>query len=154
MIEVLFRLTYVFYFSLMYKLRGHTLMEIIVAVALIGLIASFAVPSFTKSIQKNLERDNYFKLLLIAKKYQIDSKKGVAHSSSLASIAAINTDFELSLYGTENFTYGCQFSPAFVCTATSPDGWALHVHGSGYVPHCGVDPCPSCADELSGGCPY
>lgn len=134
---------------------GFTIMEIMVVSILIAIIAGFALPNFSRSIQKAHVRDAMSQLSAIYAAnmiYQAQNKKFL--NASAIDINGINTNLSLNLVS-NNMTYSYTGdNTTFTATATPISGTAytVRVNQSAINPKpegtTGGNPCCS-----SGSCP-
>ena len=82
------------------KLRAATLLELITVVIIVGIVASFAVPSFIKTKEHALGNQAKANLKLIAaaeKVYRLELNEFYPSSGTVTSTNAINTNLKLAL---------------------------------------------------------
>lgn len=138
--------------------RGFTLMEIMIVIIILGVIVAFAIPSYTKAVEKGYERDAVVQLQAIASAAEF--YKGQAgdypDGSTMTNVSQINSVLGLNIVQKE-MTYACSAGvmSGFDCSATSDlYGWAVHVSSDplNLTPHCAASPaCPTCTTT---SCPY
>lgn len=85
--------------------QAFTLMEIMITVVLIGIIAGFAIPNYSKAINKAYERDAIVQLSALHAACQIyKARTGDYYTFDLNTINDINSTFKINI--TSNiFTY-------------------------------------------------
>ena len=100
--------------------KAFTLIEIMITVVLIGIIATFAIPNYSKAIAKARERDAIIQLSAIhaaAEFYK--ARVGSYYSADLATAVAINNALKTNIIP-NNITYSYAFislSKSFEVTA-------------------------------------
>ena len=103
-----------------------TLSELMIAVVLVGLIAAFGIPSYTKAVNRAKEKDAISNLELIREAVRLYmSREGGATPAVLADVDAINTTFYLNILEQEGNTYSCTAVNIYTCLATNADGWQI-----------------------------
>ena len=135
--------------------RGFTLSELLVVLVIVGIIVSFAIPNFSKSVERAQERDAIVKLVTIRSaagvyKIQTGSYPTTALPDENAINATLGTEVKLGVFT----SIACDLSEGFKCSVQDPDGWEIHFHeDAGGVPtmvlHCmnpgdGTGQCPTC----------
>jgi len=143
------------------KRTGVTLMEMMVVVVVIGILAGFAIPSYTKSKERAYERTavNHLNLINEALGLYWAHEGAYPSTSDLDNLSEINNTLSLGIMDAD-MTYVC--IPAnlegggpggFDCRITSPSGWRLHVHTDSGSPwdevHCNTGDCPTCNPSCS-----
>jgi prepilin-type N-terminal cleavage/methylation domain-containing protein len=129
---------------------GFSLMEMMVVVILIGIIAGFAVPIYTKSLGKAEEKKAAINLAAIS-----EAMNRHMIANDLTAFPDLNTITDInSTLGTyiiaDQGAYECGLSigaETNVCVYDSEDGsWGLHIHDSARDIHCtkGAGVCPTC----------
>lgn len=140
--------------------RAVTLTELTMVVVAIGVMASFAIPNYSRSIAKSHERTAISNLVLMRTAVNMYlANTGDAAIPVWANLAEINTGLGLSLVDNVS-TYHCwpvEGSAENGCTATHPSGWSIHTHVDATDSlHCTDplgNPCPNCAGGGGdGGC--
>lgn len=89
------------------KLKGFTLVEIIITIAILGVIASFAIPHYSKAIAKARERDAIIQLSAIHSACQIykTNNAGRYFSGNLVNTAQINSKLSINIIENNGTTY-------------------------------------------------
>jgi type II secretory pathway pseudopilin PulG len=135
------------------------MMEMMVVIILIGIIAGFAIPIYTKSLAKAEERNAAINLALIAEgmsRHMI--AEDLTAMPTLSDIAAINTTLGIYVIDDQG-SYSCTPSVGAldnVCEYDSEDGtWGLQFHDDQRLVHCQASvTCPTCQPSGSGGCQH
>lgn len=125
--------------------RAFTLIELVITVIIIGVIAGFGMPSYTKARDRARERDALSNLELIREAVRIYIAREDDSPPVLANIGDINTTLYLSVLGQEGNTYNCDRSNIYRCFADNTDGWQLRFRlnrNDGAV-DCSIGPCPT-----------
>jgi len=135
-----------------------TLIELMVVVILLGIIAAFGIPNFSKMQERVDEKDGAYNLGTIASAMEMYRVRNEGYPVGSGGLNFINAELSLGIIE-QNMVYNCTSTnlPApgpgtFLCDALSTYGWLLDISESdGGVPRCAsVTPCPVC---LAGGCP-
>lgn len=142
----------------MYK-SGFTLMEMMVAVVVVGIVAAFAIPSYVKATNRAEERQMIGNLRSIAAAQEVyKAQKGnywpahvVAVPTANQGIAAINAALNLSIKtsGTR-YAYNCnsQVAQTYRCYASySPGAFAWQLYTSNTVSQNTTYPQQVCCDS-------
>lgn len=102
------------------RLRGFTLTELIVVVVVLGIMAGFAIPNYTKSIDRSYRKDGTVNLTAIYAAEQIyynNNNGSYWPASGSGDVSAINSNLGLGILS-NNLTYSCSGNGAtFSCTA-------------------------------------
>ncbi len=107
------------------SLSGFTLMEIIVTVIIVGVIASFAIPNYSRTINQTRAQDAIIQLSAIRSANQLYFAKTGTYWPTVAGsnlVSAINSALNLNIIQ-NGMVYDCQGNgTTFTCTAinTSP----------------------------------
>ncbi len=133
--------------------KAFTILEILITVIILGIIAAFAIPNYTKSVSQTHLQDALAQLTAIRSANQIYYAKTAMYWPNVAGtqdVSAINTKLSLNII--ENaMTYRCDCAGAcdgraYSCTATAS--------GSAYIVSVNQGPVtatnPGCT---SGACP-
>ncbi len=103
------------------RLRGFTLTELIVVVVVLGIMAGFAIPNYTKSIDRSYRKDGTVNLTAIYAAEQIyynNNNGSYWPASGSGDVSAINSNLGLGILS-NNLTYSCSGDGStFSCTAT------------------------------------
>ena len=129
-----------------------TLVELMMVVTLIGLMAVFVVPNYTKAISRSSERTANNNLAII---YAAQNLKKNSGGSYLACTAAnINTNLSLGIVDPAiDYTCASATGAAFSCKATRKDGYfTLGVSDTNATVCCCSASCPLLA-ACSPACP-
>jgi prepilin-type N-terminal cleavage/methylation domain-containing protein len=134
------------------KKSGFTLMELIITVIIVGILASFVIRGFQRTVQGAKEKEAKINLLAIKTAQVIYKEKQGNYypPSGMVNCASINTNLNLSI--TENpdsVQYICSYGPppSYTCTAVySKNGvwqWKYDIQPSWDIPVCtgGAVPC-------------
>lgn len=121
----------------MYSCRlAFTMIELMIVVIILGTIAGFAIPNYTKAVEKGYERDALNNITLIYSTQEVvKAKNGQYWPDYLYSAAGnvgqptLNTDLGLSVpySGQNGVNYACVGDGAgqFICYATRYKNFAL-----------------------------
>ena len=125
------------------RLRGFTLTELIVVVVVLGIIAGFAIPNYTKSIDRSYRKDGTVNLTAIYAAEQIyynNNNGSYWPASGSGDVSAINSNLGLGILS-NNLTYSCSgYGSTFSCAATR-GSMTLTVTQASATPTCGGS-CP------------
>ena len=134
--------------------RGFTLMELLLTVMIAGTIAGFAVPSFTKAVDKGKARDVVNNLYAIGAAQVVYKARYGSYYLPIAMISVnqINAVLGTSVVEQTGVHYWCaralSIAPPGACTGVLTGKWGYVVAPSGWEPACssggmGGRPCPS-----------
>ena len=127
------------------QLKAFTIVELVMVVTLIGIMAIFAVPNYSKAVEKAHEKDASTNLSSIYAGQKIYFNNNNTYVA-LAGTAAINTTLGLGIIG-NGVSYVCPAGTgaAFSCQANRDTGaYKLKVTESNATPCCCVaNTCPS-----------
>jgi len=88
------------------KIKGFTLMELMVVIVIIGIIAGFALPQYQRAIRKALERDTLVQLASIhAANSMHRAVNDVFFPGANLTVAQINAGLNLNIIQQANCTY-------------------------------------------------
>jgi len=132
---------------------AYTIMEIMVVVVLIGIIAAFALPTYTDSLRKSHESDIESQLeILHAANFVYFAERGRTWRTSPRNswetdLAVINTTLNIQLLSTDGttFRYRGDNGNRFDAEGTW-DGMTIRINEdpiSASNPNCQVGPCPT-----------
>ena len=133
--------------------KGFTLLEVLITVIIIGILAGLAIPNFTKSRERALDKEAQTVLSLIQsaeKMYYM--KDGTSYHPSIAStsvnVNSINSYLRLNLYSA-SWDYGINTdaNTAYTATALRKDTSAEWIRtweiiASDTAARCVSGPCP------------
>jgi type IV pilus assembly protein PilA len=107
--------------------QAFTLIELMVIIVLIGLIAGFAIPDYTKALSRAKERDALSNLDSIrdAVKLYMSHQDNDAVPPDLGNVSAINTTLNLNVVEQQGNSYSCTATNVYTCMATNAEGWQL-----------------------------
>ena len=132
----------------MHPKRPHTiaftLTELMIVIVLVGMIASFAIPNYTKAIHRAKEKDAVANLELIREAVRLYmSREGGATPPDLANVGAVNTTLYLNILEQGN-TYDCINANIYTCSAKNA-AWKIQFQlnlNDGAI-FCKTGPCPT-----------
>jgi type IV pilus assembly protein PilE len=107
--------------------RGFTLLEMVIACAIIAILASIAYPSYTNSVQKSRRSEATASLLGIASQMERWSTEKSTYTTATLGTGGVyanqseNSYYNLSLSNLTSTTYTIQASPAAI-QASDPCG--------------------------------
>lgn len=136
--------------------NAFTLVELMIVVALIGIIAAFGIPNYSKSQQRVDEKAAENNLKVIASTMEMYKLRDgnlppeYPLGSDMDDVDEINATLSLGVI-LQNMAYDCTGDGTiFTCTAVSTYGWELDVSETdGGDPRCSSGACPTCT---GGGC--
>ena len=121
--------------------KAVTLMEILLVVVLVGIIAAFGIPSYTKSIERADAREAADNLRMIASAMELYRTEEGGYPVGLPQVVNINTVLNLNIIE-QNMDYNCTTAAGYTCTAVvSSGGWAIEIVAGG-DPVCSFGACP------------
>lgn len=132
-------------------IKGFTLVEILIVVAIIGIIAGFGLPGYEKMVRKAHERNAILGLTSIHQANEIYAAKNAEYLPTVATLALINSGLSIDVKAL-SMTYAYTSPSASTYTATSVwgGGGAFTVSVDqrslalgGNNPCCSVPNCPS-----------
>ena len=138
--------------------KAFTLAEILVTMVIIGVIASFGLPSYQLAVEQGNERKAAIKLLTITRAMEVyKATHGTYVDYDLNDINEINAALGTQIEADENWYFCGGFSWNSYCLAehdVNGSHWILHSTSSenGAV-HCDSATCPACTSILPHPCP-
>jgi prepilin-type N-terminal cleavage/methylation domain-containing protein len=128
--------------------HAFTMLELMVVVVIVGIIATFAIPNYTKSVDQSYEKDAVNNLTLIAAAQQFYFTNNNQYLAAGANRNTINSALKLNILP-NGFTYSCPSGGAsYDCRATRVSGtnpFELKVTDTVPTPCCSVATCPTVA---------
>lgn len=120
--------------------KGFTLIEVLIVVALIGVLAAIAYPSYQNAMVKNRRAAAQSVLADVAQRQQqflIDSR---AYATAITGTGSLNISVpsDVSLYYTLSLEVGSSTVPSFTATATPLTGSAQAADGALSITSTGV----------------
>lgn len=138
------------------KLRGFTLVEVMIVIVIIGMLTAFAVPNYVKSLDRADEKEAISKLKMIWEALQLyRAKNGNYGTGNMADVTAINQRLRIYLVPS-GVQYSCVQGATvddLTCAAQSPKGWSLSVStaaASRGMVVCSAGTCPVCQADGTG----
>ena len=102
--------------------KGFTLLEILITVIIIGILAAIAIPNYTKSRERSLDKEAQIVLNLIHAAEKMHYMKTTAYYPNIAltsvDVSGINSYLRLNLYSA-NWDYGINTDSITAATATA-----------------------------------
>jgi len=128
--------------------NAFTLMELMVTVIIIGIVAAFGIPNYTRSTERAAERDAVYNIKMLMEAYNLYvARQGGPPPANLNTTDEVNTTFSVNIIEQSGNTYKCYDDPpwGYTCEANNTDGWSVHFEGGWLVVHCGNNPdgCPT-----------
>ncbi len=122
--------------------KGFTLMELMIVVVIMGIIAAFSIPNYSKAVERSYERDGMVNLMAIYTSQKIYYNNNNTYAGG-KNISELNASLELGLIS-NGMSYACNASSvAFECTATRGNTFILKVNKETANPCCAGGDCPS-----------
>jgi len=115
--------------NLQIRQGGFTMVELMMAVAIIGLLASIAFPNYLEYVKKGRRAAAQSHLMDVAQRqqqYLLDTRSYAASLSALS----LTTPSDVSSYYTISITVGDSGPPSFTATATPVSGSAQASDGT------------------------
>jgi type IV pilus assembly protein PilE len=113
----------------MRRSRGFTLVEIMVVVAIIGILAAIAIPSYQKQVQRSNRANAQTFLMNVAQKQQLYLPSARAYAATLTDLQlAAPTD--VTKFYTITLTATAGPPPGFTVTATPTGSQATDQYGT------------------------
>ena len=137
----------------MNKIKAFTLLEVLITVIIIGILAGLAIPNFTKSRERALDKEAQTVLSLIQsaeKMYYMKDETSYYPSiaNTSVNVNSINSYLRLNLFSA-SWDYGINTDADTAYTATAgrlngPSGWnrTWEIIASDTVARCISGPCP------------
>ena len=117
---------------MMQPANGYTLMEVMITITLVGILAAFAMPNYSRSVTKSLERDAVLQLSLLHTASELYNQQaeeyldnGGTPLQQTQTIDTINTNFNLNIVATQvTYTYDRSTASTYEADATRVGGAA------------------------------
>ena len=130
------------------KNTGFTLVEIMITVVLIGVIAAFAIPNYSKMTAKAHERDAINQLSILHAACQLyKASNGNYFPTNLTTTETINSNFNINIISADGTSYQYYGGATFYAIAAY-GGWEIKITNipispSALNPCCTLGTCPS-----------
>lgn len=126
------------------KVKGWTLIEFLVVLIIIGILAGLAIPNFTRTRERALDKEAQTALRLIQAAERVYQSKYDTYWPA-PTLADINTNLKLDLASSSwNFTVPSATVTVFTANATRTDssrGWSI-TQDTSVAPVCSGASCP------------
>lgn len=105
------------------KIKGFTLIEMMIVVAILGIVSAIAVPSYTEYVKKGKRTDGKVELLRIAQLQESYFVQNLSYASTLAQLGLTGTvkseqeTYEITIDADDSGGGDCTGSSADSCTA-------------------------------------
>lgn len=137
--------------------KGFTLLEILITVIIIGILTAIAIPNYTKSRERSLDKEAQIVLNLIHAAEKMYYMKTTSYYPSVAStsvdVSNLNSNLRLNLYSA-NWDFGIYTDSLTAATATAKrkdvsSNWdrQWYILASNFVATA------VCSSSASGACP-
>ncbi len=126
-------------------IKAFTITELLVTVIIVGILATFAIPNYTKSINKARAKDAVYNLNLIREAVKLYQVREESYPPALANVSAINNTLKINVMEQEGNVYNCLVANIYTCRATNTAGWQLSFrldNNDGAV-YCSIATCPA-----------
>ncbi|MBZ0165742.1 MAG: type II secretion system GspH family protein [Candidatus Omnitrophica bacterium] len=130
------------------KNQGFTIIELLVVVTLIGLIAAFTIPDYTKTVAKSHERDLILQATTVHGANMIYQAQNGTYwvAANESNLGTINSSLNISLMAQSSATFNYNSDGSTFTFDGSWGGFTVRVTQaalSGANPSCGGGTCPS-----------
>ena len=102
--------------------KGFTLLEILITVIIIGILSAIAIPNYTKSRERSLDKEAQIVLNLIHAAEKMHYMRSTSYYPNVAStsvdVSGINSNLRLNLYSA-NWDFGINTNSITAATATA-----------------------------------
>ncbi len=108
------------------KKSGFTLMELMITVVIMGVMAGFGIPTYTKAVARTRERDARMNLEVIreaVRLYRVRENGNIPPDQ--ADVAAINVAFHLNIIEQEGNSYDCDSTGLYTCYGRNGANWIV-----------------------------
>jgi prepilin-type N-terminal cleavage/methylation domain-containing protein len=121
-----------------------SLIEMMVVLIIVSIVAGFAIPDYTKSVERSHRKDAENNLLVIQAAQMMYAAKNGDYWGA-GNLAQINANLGVNIVA-NGMTYSCDGPsagppPTFACHATR-NGWSLRITESLTTPSCNAGSCP------------
>jgi prepilin-type N-terminal cleavage/methylation domain-containing protein len=118
--------------------KAFTLLELMVVVIIVGIVASFGIPNYTRSLDKARRKDAESNLQVIHAAQQIYIARHNNVYFGPGNLAQINSNLMLNIVA-NGTTYSCNLPglapPSFTCSAVRGP-WTVTITSASAVPNC------------------
>jgi prepilin-type N-terminal cleavage/methylation domain-containing protein len=125
--------------------KAFTLTELLITVIIIGVISAFAIPNYTKTVNKARAKDAVYNLNLIREAVRLYAVREGSYPAAALNISTINTTFQTNVMEQEGNVYTCDDVNTYSCWATNAAGWQLsfRLNNNNGLVYCSIATCPA-----------
>ncbi len=121
-----------------------TLIELMVVLVIVSVVATFAIPNYTKSVERSHRKDAESNLMVIHAAQQMYAARNDNAYWGTGNLVAINSNLGINVLA-NGMTYACAAPgvspPTFSCSAMR-SGWTLTITSASTTPACTAGTCP------------
>jgi type IV pilus assembly protein PilE len=125
------------------SVQGFTLIELMIAVAVVGILAAIALPAYNSQMRKSRRADAQATLMNVAARQQQTLLDTRAYAANLAALG-VAVPASVTPFYTVTVAVGAGAAPSFTATATPQGGQALDSCGTLTIDQNGVKAPANC----------
>jgi prepilin-type N-terminal cleavage/methylation domain-containing protein len=124
--------------------RAFTLLELMITVILLGIVAGFGIPSYTKTLDRGRERDALFNLEIMREAVRMYIIREGGAPPALGNVGLINSTLGINIIEQEGNSYDCSAVNTYSCWGRNTAGWQLSFRlDNGGDVYCAAGSCPT-----------